>query len=181
MSITGEARSEQYQRRDPSSEVLDGVLLAHLETVLAPIAVDPSSPSLPAHVERELRTPITCGSLAHGFSRFACVAEILVPCSCKGRGFCPSCGGRRMAESAAHLVDHAFPDVPACQWVISFPWRMRYLFALDSRLCQFRPQSTQAARHESGFMNGDGPLESGALRDRGGELVLAIHRFGGST
>ena len=32
--------------------------------------------------------------------------------SCKGRGFCPSCGGRRMAERAAHLVDHVFPDVP---------------------------------------------------------------------
>ena len=41
-----------------------------------------------------------------------------------------------MAESAAHLVDHVFPDVPIRQWVISFPWRLRYLIALDSRLCR---------------------------------------------
>jgi len=27
----------------------------------------------------------------------------------KGRGFCPSCGGRRMTERAAHLVDHVLP------------------------------------------------------------------------
>jgi hypothetical protein len=33
-----------------------------------------------------------------------CAYEHLVPFSCKGRGFCPSCGGRRMAEHAAHLV-----------------------------------------------------------------------------
>jgi hypothetical protein len=39
----------------------------------------------------------------------------LVPFSCKGRGFCPSCGGRRVAERAAHLVDHVLPDVPIRQ------------------------------------------------------------------
>ena len=41
-----------------------------------------------------------------------------------------------MAESAAHLVDHVFPEVPIRQWVISFPWRLRYLLALDSQLCR---------------------------------------------
>ena len=33
-----------------------------------------------------------------------CALERLVPFSCKGRGFCPSCGGRRMTERAARLV-----------------------------------------------------------------------------
>jgi len=33
--------------------------------------------------------------------------EELVPFSCKRRGICPSCTGRRMAELAAHLVDAA--------------------------------------------------------------------------
>ena len=41
-----------------------------------------------------------------------------------------------MAESAAHLVDHVFPEVPVRQWVISFPWRLRYLLALDVNLCR---------------------------------------------
>jgi hypothetical protein len=33
-----------------------------------------------------------------------------------GRGFCPSCGARRMAETAALLADEVFPDVPLRQW-----------------------------------------------------------------
>ncbi|KIG14059.1 Transposon-like protein [Enhygromyxa salina] len=46
--------------------------------------------------------------------------------SCKKRGFCPSCAGRRMADVAAHLVDEVFPEVPVRQWVCSLPWRLRY-------------------------------------------------------
>ncbi len=30
-----------------------------------------------------------------------------------------------MAERAAHLVDHVFPDVPVRQWVLSQPYRGR--------------------------------------------------------
>jgi len=41
-----------------------------------------------------------------------------------------------MAEAAAHLVDNVFPEVPVRQWVLSFPWRLRYLLALDPRLCR---------------------------------------------
>ena len=43
--------------------------------------------------------------------------------SCKGRGVCPSCNGRHMAKTAAHLVDHVIPPVPVRQWVISVPKR----------------------------------------------------------
>ena len=35
------------------------------------------------------------------------------------RGVCPSCNGRHMAQTAAHLVDHVIPPVPVRQWVIS--------------------------------------------------------------
>ena len=34
-----------------------------------------------------------------------------------------------MAEAAALLSDEVFPDVPLRQWVISFPFPLRYLFA----------------------------------------------------
>ena len=60
-------------------------------------------------VEEELRSYLRCGILAYGFARvwcYACQKDRLIAFSCKGRGFCPSCGGRQMAESAAHLVDH---------------------------------------------------------------------------
>ena len=60
----------------------------------------------------------------------------LVPFSCKGRAVCPSCGGRRMAERAAHLVDHVFPEAPVRQWVLSLPHRLRYVLAWDHVLCR---------------------------------------------
>ena len=41
-----------------------------------------------------------------------------------------------MAEAAAHLNDHVLPEVPVRQWVISFPWKLRYLLALDAELCR---------------------------------------------
>ncbi len=44
----------------------------------------------------------------------------------KGRGVCPACNTRRMAATAAHLVDHVFPQVPVRQWVLSLPKRPRY-------------------------------------------------------
>jgi hypothetical protein len=63
---------------------------------------------------------------------YACVVpttpnEKLVVFSCKRRGFCPSCGGRRMAQTAAHLVDHILPRVPVRQGVLSLPIPLRYL------------------------------------------------------
>ena len=50
------------------------------------------------------------------------------------RGICPSCGGRRMAETAAWLVDHVIPKVPVRQWVLSFPIPLRSLFAMHPEL-----------------------------------------------
>jgi len=49
--------------------------------------------------------------------------------SCKGRGVCPSCNGRHMAQTAAHLADHVIPPVPVRQWVISVPKRLRGILA----------------------------------------------------
>ena len=34
-----------------------------------------------------------------------------------------------MAESAALLVDEVFPEQPIRQWVLSFPFQLRFLFA----------------------------------------------------
>jgi len=81
-------------------------------------------------VEKELQAFLKCGVLAHGFSRFRCTDckfERLVPLSCKGRGFCPSCGGKRMTDIAAHLTDHVVPFVPVRQFVLSFPYCGRRL------------------------------------------------------
>ncbi len=49
--------------------------------------------------------------------------------SCKRRGFGPSCGARRMAETAALLVDNVLPQQPVRQWVLSLSFALRYLLA----------------------------------------------------
>ena len=65
-----------------------------------------------------------------------CGEELLVAFSCKKRGFCPSCVGRRMSDVAAHLVDEVFPEeVPMRQWVCSLPWALRYVLGYDRKLC----------------------------------------------
>ncbi len=87
---------------------------------------------LPDYVGREFEEFLRCGRLEHGFLRVrcdSCHAERLVAFSCKRRGFCPSCGARRMAEAASLLVDEVFPEQPVRQWVLSFPYPLRFLFA----------------------------------------------------
>ncbi|HEX7603909.1 MAG TPA: transposase zinc-binding domain-containing protein, partial [Polyangiaceae bacterium] len=39
----------------------------------------------------------------------SCSESKLVAFSCKGRGFCPSCLGRRMCATAANLVEQVLP------------------------------------------------------------------------
>jgi ribosomal protein S27E len=89
---------------------------------------------LPGYVVREFEEYLKCGRLEHGFLRVRCETchhEKLVAFSCKRRGFCPSCGARRMADSAAHLVDEVLPKRPIRQWVLSVPFPLRYLFATN--------------------------------------------------
>src|ERR671937_1050636 len=62
------------------------------------------------------------------------IAELLEPFSCKRRGFCPSCAGRRMAQIAAHLVEQVIPWVPTRQWVVSVPIPLRYWTASSQDL-----------------------------------------------
>ncbi len=59
------------------------------------------------------------------------LAEKLLAFSCKKRGFCLSCGARRMAETAALLTDEILPERPLRQWVLSLPIALRFLLATD--------------------------------------------------
>ena len=89
---------------------------------------------LPRYVQEEFEAYLQCGRLEEGFLRLrceACHAEKLVAFSCKKRGFCPSCGGRRMAETAALLADEVLPVRPLRQWVLSLPHALRFLLATD--------------------------------------------------
>ena len=126
-----------YEPRDPSRTVLYTVIADHLETFLASLDADPDAKGLPAYVQREFDAYLQCGILAHGFLRLGCDTcpkELLLPFSCKRRGFCPSCAARRMAQTAAHLVECVIPWVPTRQWVVSVPVPLRYWMAASQDL-----------------------------------------------
>jgi hypothetical protein len=119
-----DASPPAYVPRDPSTTVLYRVVADHLETFLASLDAGPDARGLPAYVAREFYDYLQCGVLAHGFLRLGCDTcpkELLLAFSCKRRGFCPSCAGRRMAQTATHLVERVIPWVPTRQWVVSVP------------------------------------------------------------
>ena len=124
-----------YRRREPEKTVLYAIVRDHLETFLeGPRRLD--GDGYPAFLEREFRRYLHCGLLARGFARLRCPDcrfERLVAFSCKGR-LCPSCMGRRMADIAAYLVDDLLPEAPYRQWVLTFPWPLRFRLAVDRAL-----------------------------------------------
>ena len=120
----------RYERHRPERTLLYQLIQEYYPTLKAHLAAQ--GMALPGYVEQEFEDYLKCGRLEHGFLRVrcdSCHAEHLVAFSCKRRGFCPSCGARRMAESAALLVDEVFPEQPVRQWVLSFPYPLRFLFA----------------------------------------------------
>ena len=125
------ASAPQYERRRPEQTPLYRLVREHYETFAAEVA------GLPQFVKDEFASYLACGILANGFLRLTCegcARDTLVAFSCKRRGICPSCGTRRMAETAAYLADHIIPRVPVRQWVLSFPIPLRSLFAVHPAL-----------------------------------------------
>ncbi len=166
-----------YAPRNATGTVLHQIVREHLESFLATTTrADPSG--LPTFLEQEFRAFLDCGVWSRGFARFQCTgchAETLVPFSCKRRGFCPSCCGRRMASGAAELVDHILPHVPIRQWVLSLPHALRYRLAWDHVLC--RAVLTIYTRALLGFERRRGRRRG--IRDGRSGTVTAIQRFGG--
>jgi len=129
-AISTSAKMAPYRQRRPEKTILHRVVRTHLETFLARaretcLDDDP----IPAHVEQAFRKYLSCGVLSHGFARIRCEScghDYLLAFSCKQKAFCPSCSGRRMVETAAHLVDNVLPRTPFRQWVITFPKRVRW-------------------------------------------------------
>ncbi|MCP4243707.1 MAG: transposase [bacterium] len=128
-------RSDSYQRREPEQTVLYQAIAAHWPEFLERAE---ELGGLPRFVVREFEEYLRCGILAHGCLHLECRDcghSLLVAFSCKRRGFCPSCIGRRMADLAVHLEEAVFPEVPVRHWVCSFPWGLRALLGYDGKLC----------------------------------------------
>lgn len=124
-----------YERRQPEKTLLHQIISDHWETFKAEREME--GRTMPKYVAEEFESFLRCGILAHGFGRIYCEAcehERLVAFSCKGRGFCPSCGARRMAEAAIYLTDELVPLVPVRQFVVTFPPPLRLWLARSNEL-----------------------------------------------
>ena len=94
-----------YARHRPESTLLYQLVEQHYPAFREMRAM--AGRSLPDYIEEEFDAYLKCGRLEEGFLRLRCEhchAEKLVAFSCKKRGFCPSCGARRMAETAARAL-----------------------------------------------------------------------------
>jgi len=165
-----------YRRREPEKSRLFRLVQDHWQTFRQ--SLEAEGGFLPAFVAADFEAYLGCGILGKGFVNVRCesCAETRpVAFSCKRRSFCPSCLGRRMAETAAHVVDNVFPAVPARQWVLTVPHRLRYQMARDPKLASavlkiFMREVSRWVKRRARKAGARGALKTGA--------VTVIQRFG---
>jgi len=167
-----------YERHRPEQTTLYCLVQQHAATFIAETEAATGA-DLPQFVKDEFYAFIECGILALVFLRLRCGDcghDKLVAFSCKRRGFCPSCGARRMTQTAAHLVEHVIPHVPVRQWVLSLPIPLRLLLAAQPRLVT--PVLQVVHRVITRHLLGQTGLKAGAA-DSG--AVTLIQRFGSAA
>lgn len=126
-----------YQRHRPETTALYEVVRDNLETLYGAIDDGALAVRIPKHARKELEAYLDCGLLCRGFARLRCEQcgeSRLVAFSCRGRGFCPSCMGRRMSATAANLMERVLPQTGLRQWVLTFPFPWRRRLAQDGAL-----------------------------------------------
>jgi len=168
------ANATVYEPRRPEQTLLYAVIARELETFLA--LRREQDRALPGFVEEEFRAFLDCGIFVRGFLRLRCTAcgkDRAVAFSCRRRGVCSSCGGKRMAATAAHLRNHVFPDVRARQWVLSLPFATRYRVAFDAPL--LRSASQSFARSVFGWLRARA-RDLGVFRGQCGAITF-VQRF----
>jgi ribosomal protein S27E len=115
-----------YVRHRPERSLLYQIVEEYYPAFVCHMAAQDTA--LPGYVQREFEDYLKCGRLEHGFLRVrcdSCHAEHLVAFSCKRRGFCPSCGARRMADECmdarGRAMQEQLPRVRPCWRTKSFP------------------------------------------------------------
>jgi hypothetical protein len=171
-----------YERHRPEETTLYKLVQENWLTFQQQVAMD-TGHSLPDFVVKEFEEYLRCGILAHGFLRAKCEScnfERLVAFSCKRRGFCPSCGARRMSETAAHLVDSVLPMKPVRQWVLTFPVPIRLCLAVRPKILTKALEISHAAiaNYYRKKANANGAKLTAKAAKAG--AVTLIQRFGGS-
>ena len=167
-----------YKQRSPTQTNIFQVVQKHWKSFVR--QADYHDKTISMYAKREFEAYLGCGVLSKGFVRMVCDScnqNRFIPFSCKKRGFCPSCCGRRMNEGAAFLVDHVIPHVPIRQWVVSFPIPMRFWMAKNPKLMNEALRTFQKVlqahyRKNARQQGAKGKLQAGA--------ITVIQRFGGA-
>jgi hypothetical protein len=181
------AKPKLYNPRHPERTLLYQTIAEHFETWHALASAGQFDGQGDHHtpkpfVRQAFRKYLECGIFAHGFARARCDDcghNYFVAFSCKGRGVCPSCNTRRMAETTAHLTDHVFPRLPVRQWVLSVPKRLRYFMQRDGPVLNMVLRIFLRVIAQSLQSNSPGAaqLDKAALHIG---AIAFIHRFGSS-
>jgi len=174
-SCASAVQRRPHKRHRPEQTVLHALVREHLPAFLRHAEEHYARP-LPKYVRRAFEQYLRCGLPEHGFLRLRCEDcghDRVVAFSCKQRGTCPSCAGRTMANTAAHLVDRVLPNVPIRQWVLSLPFDLRALAAKHPALVS---AIDRILFHEveRWMRRSAGPTEG-----RAGSITF-LQRFGGS-
>jgi ribosomal protein S27E len=171
--------ARSYQPRTFDQTLLHRCVTQHWPRLR--LACETHGRPLPPFVKREFEAYLRCGDLREGFLRIHCAGcghDRLVPFSCKGRGFCPSCGGRRMHEGAAWLCERVLPPVPLRQWVLSLPKVLRYLLAYDGKLCRAVARTAMQEVFRYQRLRARRALRLGSTRQAQTGAMVAVQRFG---
>ena len=95
-----------YLPRRPQETVLYGLVKEHWRDFVQH-ARETYEARLPKYVVDKFQKYLACGDFAEGFVHVQCAScgdDLAVAFSCKVRGLCPSCAGRRMAGFLAVLT-----------------------------------------------------------------------------
>ena len=122
-----------YRPRKPKESPLFRLVSEHIEEFLHvyPERFAKEHGPLRPVVERVLRGFIECGDVARGFARAwcsSCRTSYLIPYSCRGRNFCPSCEKKRSLLWAEWLREEVLEPVPHRHVVLTMPRLLRGIF-----------------------------------------------------
>ncbi|MBF0363875.1 MAG: transposase [Oligoflexia bacterium] len=169
-----------YEGRRPEETTLYKVVSENFEKVVSSIENSGYGDGLPYYIKNEFKKFLDCGILEKGFLRVHCPqcnSNKLVAFSCKTRGICSVCGARRMLDTSKHLVENVFPIGQIRQWVISFPFQIRYILAYNKEM--LNKLLAIFIRAVSTFYIAKAKKQK--IKDPETAAVTFIQRFGGSA
>jgi hypothetical protein len=158
-------RHDDYVRRRPEETALYQCVAGHWPEFRQRME---EHGGLPRFIGEEFDAYLGCGRLEAGCLELQCRScglSQLVAFSCKRRGFCPACLGRRMSDTAVHLVAEVLPEVPVRHWVCTFPWGVRAVLGYDKDLCQaavsaFAGELSRSLKHRAKTLLGLGSVDA---------------------